>query len=116
MDFSEKMRDIINQGMDLSKDMIGKASVKAKELGELGVLALEIMQLKAQAKKISAQLGVLVYAALVERAEASVTAESQNIKETLLKLDGLHKDITSREAEFQKKGGKKEDLDKVSSE
>ncbi len=110
MAFSEKLRSMLNQGMDLSKDFFEKAGAKAKELGELGVLKLEIIQLQGQARKVAGQLGVEVYETLVDKGQKSVSSDSPAIKETIQKLDALEKEIDAREAEYLKKGGKGEDL------
>jgi hypothetical protein len=112
MAFSDKLRDMLNQGMDLSKDFLDKAGAKAKELGELGVMKWEIYQLRSQAKKVAAQLGVEVYSTLVDEGQKSVSADSPAIRDTIKKLDQLEKDIDAREEEYKKKGGKTEDLDK----
>jgi hypothetical protein len=112
MGFSDKLKDMLNQGMELSKDFIDKASVKAKELGELGVMKWEILQLQGQAKKVAAQLGVEVYAALVDEGKPSVGLDSPGIGDTVKKLDQLEKDIDAREEEYKRRGGKSEDLSK----
>jgi hypothetical protein len=114
MPFSDKLRAMVNQGLDASRDLLEKAGAKAKELGELGVLKFEIFQLKTQAEKAVAQLGVEVYSAFTEKGQKSVSTESAGIKDTLAKIAKLEADIESREAEFKKKGGKEEELDKGS--
>ncbi len=112
MSFSDKLRAMVSKGVEASRDILERAGAKAKELGELGVLKLEIIQLKSQAQKIAAQLGVEVYSAFVERGEASIGPESPSIKETLKRLDQLEKDIDARELEYKNRGGKEEELEK----
>jgi len=53
MKFSERMQDIINKGVATSKDLLSKAGAKAKELGSMGVLRIEILQLQAHARSSS---------------------------------------------------------------
>jgi hypothetical protein len=112
MAFSDKLQEMLNQGMELSKDFLDKAGAKAKELGELGVMKWEIIQLRGQMKKVAAQLGAAVYSTLMEEGQKSLSADSPAIQDSLVKLDQLMKDVNEREAEYRKKGGKSEDLDK----
>ena len=51
MSFSERMKDMIDKGLVASRDFAKKASEKAKELGEKGVLKLEIAQLESQRRE-----------------------------------------------------------------
>jgi hypothetical protein len=113
MAFSDKLKDMLSKGLDASKDLLEKAGAKAKELGELGVLKVEILQLKNMAQKLAAQLGAEVYSAFMEKGQASLSADSPAIKDIVLKLDKIEKDIDAREAEYNKKGGKPADIDAV---
>ena len=70
MSFSERMKDMIDKGLDASRDFAKKAGEKAKELGEKGVLKLEIAQLESRAEKLIAKLGAEVYASMVDRGAA----------------------------------------------
>jgi len=112
MAFSDKLKDMLSKGIDASKELLEKAGAKAKELGELGVLKMEIIQLTNMAQKLAAQLGAEVYSALMEKGESSLSADSPEIKDLVAKLDKVEKDIDAREAEYKTKGGKPADLDK----
>jgi uncharacterized protein YxjI len=57
MTFAEKMRGLINKGVGVSSDLAAKASGKAKELGAMGMVKLEIVQLESKAGKLIAKLG-----------------------------------------------------------
>ena len=83
MAFSDTLRELLDQGLAVSKDLAAragekaqdwgargleaagelavKAGAKVQELGERGVLALEIKQLESQAKKLLGLLGAEVY-------------------------------------------------------
>ena len=50
MTFSERMRDLLEQGWTVSKELAIKAGSKAQDLGERGILMLEIKQLEGQAQ------------------------------------------------------------------
>ena len=75
MGFWDKMEDVFNQGIQSSKEMLGKAKEKAKDLGEKGVLKYEIMQLEKQAEKKFGLLGSRVYEKLINKDQASVSKE-----------------------------------------
>ena len=66
MNFSERMKNIVDQGIKASKELAKQAGEKAQQWGEMGVLKLEIIQLRNQAEKMTARLGAEVYAVLVE--------------------------------------------------
>lgn len=110
MAFSDKIKEFVEQSMAVSKDLLNKAGDKAKEWGEMGVLKMEIIQLRSQAQKLTAKLGAQVYETLVEKNQTSVTKDSPAIRDTLLQITTLEKQIDEREASYKNKGGKEEDL------
>lgn len=110
MSFSDKIKNIVEQGMAASKDILSKAGEKAKEWGEMGVLKMEIIQLRSQAQKLTSKLGAIVYETLVEKEQHSVTKDSPAIRDTLLQIETLEKQIDDKEEQFRTKGGKEEDL------
>jgi hypothetical protein len=110
MAFSDKMREMLNKGLSVSKDIVTKAASQAQVWGEMGVLKVEVIQLRSQAEKLSAHLGAEVYAALAERKEAAVTAGSPGLKELLDRISDLSRLIEDKESAFRKLGGKESDL------
>jgi hypothetical protein len=110
MAFSDKMRDMMNMGMAASRDIVSKAATQAQTWGEMGVLKVEVIQLRSQAEKLTAQLGAEVYAAFAERGEKSISAESGPLLELIGRISDLEKLIEEREAAFRKLGGKESDL------
>ncbi len=110
MAFSDKIKEFVEQGLAVSKDVLSKAGDKAKEWGEMGVLRMEIIQLRSQAQKLTAKLGAIVYETLVEKGQSSVTKDSPALRDTLLQITTLEKQIDEREATFRAKGGKDDDL------
>lgn len=110
MDFSEKMRNLVDQGIKASKDLVRQAGDKAQQWGEMGVLKLEIIQLRAQAEKLSARLGAEVYAVLVEKGQKTVGKDSPAIRETIDRIEELKAVIEQKEEKFSKAGGKEQDL------
>lgn len=112
MTFSEKIKNIVNTGIDTSKDIISKAGGKAQQWGEMGVLKVEIVQLRGQAEKVTARLGAEVYEVLVEKGQKTVSRDTPTVRESMDKIAELEKTIEEKEAQFRKLGGKEEDLNK----
>ncbi|HSV56481.1 MAG TPA: hypothetical protein VLH39_05165 [Magnetospirillaceae bacterium] len=113
MTFSEKLKQIVNSGLDTSRDIVSKAGGKAQQWGEMGVVRVEILQLRAQAEKLTARLGAEVYEVLVEKGQKTVSRETPAVREVLERISELETGISAKEAQFRKLGGKDEELDKV---
>lgn len=111
MPFSDKMNDFLNKGLAGSRDMLAKAGAQAQTWGEMGVLKLEILQLKNQAEKTSAQLGSAVYAAFVERSQSEISAEDPAFRPLLKRLSDLGSQIAEREDRYRRLGGSDSDID-----
>jgi hypothetical protein len=109
MTFAEKMQGIINKGVAATKDLASKAGEKAKDLGAMGMVKLEIMQLESHAEKVIAKLGNEVYRNLVEKNGASVSRDTPLISDMLTEIEGLRTRIELKEKEYHSIGGK-EDL------
>jgi hypothetical protein len=112
MTFSEKMKQVLEQGITASRSIAGKAASQAQTWGEMGVLKVEVVQLRYQAEKLTAQLGAEVYAALAERKEPSVAADSPALRDLLGRIADIGRIIDEKESAFRKLGGKESDLDK----
>jgi len=113
MTFSEKIKNIVNTGLDTSKDILSKAGEKAQQWGEMGVLKVEIVQLRGQAEKMTARLGAEVYEVLVEKGQKTVSRETPSVRDILDKIAELEKNVEEKETQFRKLGGKEEDLNKA---
>lgn len=110
MTFSERMKDFLDQGIKASKDIAKQAGDKAQQWGEMGVLKLEITQLKSQSEKLTARLGAEVYEVLVEKGQKTVGKDSPAIRETIDRIEEVEAQIAVKEQAFRKAGGKDEDL------
>lgn len=87
MDFNQRLQDLFDKGISLSKDVLSKAKDKAQELGEKGLLKLEIKHLEDQASQLLGKLGVEAYNAFAagkKTLSRSATIESlvQEIEKT----------------------------------
>ena len=103
MDFSERMKKILDQGVAASKDFAVKAGAKAQELGERGLLMIEIKQLEAQAQKQIARLGNEAYKAFVEKEQKTLSAGSAQVKKILTDISKIRDSIEKKEAEIKSK-------------
>jgi hypothetical protein len=101
MSFLDKLQDTIDQGLKNSKDLLGKAKDKAKDLGEIGVIRFEIKQLESQAEKLIAKLGTKVYEVIVMEEQKSVSASTAGVKEILSAIAGVRTDIEAKEEQLK---------------
>jgi hypothetical protein len=97
----EKAQDWGEKGLAASKEFAVKAGAKAQDLGERGVLLLEIKQMEGQAQKLVGRLGTEAYSAFVERGAKSVTVDTPAVKAILAELATLREAIEKREVDLQ---------------
>ena len=102
MDFKKRMDEIIDKGIEGTKDLWGKAKEKARDLSQKGILTFEISQLERQAQTELAKLGTLVYDALASRKAPSINSEDPDVKKALDSLQGINAKIDAKEEELRK--------------
>jgi len=102
----DRMSELVDQGLTVTKYFAVKAGAKAQDLGERSVLMIEIRQLESQAQKHIGRLGAEVYNALVERKEESVSAESIPIKAILSDIAATRESIEKKDAELKSRKAK----------
>jgi hypothetical protein len=105
MAFSDRLRDMFEQGFAASKDFAVKAGAKAQDLGERGVLILEIKQLEGQAQKLVNRLGAEVYRIFVEQGGKTASADDPVIKSLLDELASVKEAVEKREQELNDRRG-----------
>ena len=98
MAFNDKMKELLDQGVAASKELAVKAGAKAQDLGERGVLMLEIRQLEAQIQKLVGRLGAEVYRIFVDQKEENLSAENVTIKTILSEISSAREIMESKEA------------------
>jgi hypothetical protein len=103
MTFSERMKEIVDQGLTASKEFAVKAGAKAQELGEKGILKLEIKQLESQAQKIIGRLGTETYRNFVDRNEETISRDAPEIKTILGELAAVRESLDRKELELKNK-------------
>jgi len=101
MTFIERMKELLDQGVAVSKDFAVKTGAKAQDLGERGMMMLEIKQLEGQAQKLMGRLGTEAYRAFTEKGEETLSAENDAIKPILSDIATARKSIEQKEAELK---------------
>jgi len=101
MTFSEKMVEMLDQGIAATKDFAIKAGAKAQDLGERGVLLVDIKQLEMKAERLLVRLGNETYLAFTERNQESVNKDAPEIAAILTELARLRNEIDQREMELR---------------
>jgi hypothetical protein len=103
MNLWDRVQKVVNQGVDTSKDLLEKAKVKAKELGEKGLLKFDIMQLESQTEKSLLQLGSKVFEIFVKDNKDSVSKSDSAVSAIINQIADLEKKIEEKEEALKKK-------------
>ena len=101
MTFSERMKEMLEQGWTASKELAAKAGAKAQDLSERGILMWDIKQLENQAQKLLTKLGNIAYIAFTERDESSLDRENIEIRTTLEEISVVRDAIENKETELK---------------
>ena len=96
----EKAQEWSGKGLEASKDFAAKAGAKVQEAGEKGVLMLEIKQLEGQTKKLLGRLGAEVYMAF-EAGASAINSDDQEIGAALREISSVKEAIEQREQELK---------------
>jgi hypothetical protein len=95
------MMKLLDQGIVATKDFALKAGAKAQDLGERGVLMIDIKQLEMKAQKLLTRLGNETYVAFAERNQESIGREAPEIAVIMGELAKLRDEIDQKEAELR---------------
>ena len=101
MTFSERMREMLEQGWAASKEFAVKAGAKAQDLSERGILMLDIKQLENQAQKLLTRLGSEAYIAFTERDQSSIDKDNTEVKTILDEISVIKDAIEKKENELK---------------
>ena len=104
MTFSERMKELLEQGWAASKEFAIKAGEKAQDLGEKGILMWDIKQLESQAQKLIIRLGSEAYAAFTERNQETVDRNAVEFRTILSEITNIKDQIEKKEFELKNKG------------
>jgi len=101
MTFGERMKDVLEQGWAASKDLAVKAGAKAQDLGERGMLMLEIKQLENNAQKLITRLGNEAYIAFTEHDKNTIDRDAVEIRTILEEIAVVKDAMEKKEAELK---------------
>ena len=101
MKFSERMKDMLEQGWNMSKEFAIKAGAKAQDLGEKGVLMWDIKQLENQAQKLLAKLGNEAFIAFTERGQETIDRGAIEFRSILEELAVVKDQIEKKDNELK---------------
>jgi predicted hydrocarbon binding protein len=101
MTFSERMKDLFDQGVAASKEFALKAGAKAQDLGERGILMLEVKQLEGQAQKLVGRLGNEAYKAFAERNQDSLDKNLPEVDALLAEIAKVREAIEQKETDLR---------------
>ena len=101
MTFSERMKEFLDQGMAATKDFALRAGAKAQDMGERGVLMIDIKQLEMKAEKLLFRLGNEAYVAFAERNQECLNRDAPEIVPIMTELARLRDAIDQKEAELR---------------
>lgn len=111
MTFSEQLKNLLDKGLDASKDILSKAGSQAQVWGEMGRLRFEILQLRSKARTLTTRLGAEVYDLLVKQGEPIIGSTTEGISQILKDLQTFDREISEKEGAYRMAGGKDSDLD-----
>jgi hypothetical protein len=97
MDFFERMKQVMSQGVETTRKGMEQAAEKARELGEKGVLRYEIMRLEKDVERKFAMLGSQTYRLLTEKAGGSVSGEVPEVGQLVREIKELQEKIEEKE-------------------
>ncbi|MDR1870159.1 MAG: hypothetical protein LBQ82_09270 [Treponema sp.] len=101
MTFSERMKEVLEQGWAASKDFAVKAGAKAQDLSERGMLMIEIKQLESQAQKLLTRMGNEAYIAFTEHDQGSIDRETAEFRTILDEIAVIKDSIEKKEADLR---------------
>jgi hypothetical protein len=97
------MKELLEQGVAASKEFALKAGAKAQELGEKGILMLDIKQLEFQAQKLLGRLGNETYKAFAEKNQKTLKKDAPEVSAILADIARVRETIEQKEEELRNK-------------
>lgn len=83
MDWKKKVEQGLKTGVESSKKLFEKAREKARDIGDYGVLSLEVKQLQSRHDDLVAKLGSVTFHLLEVEGRSSVSSRTPEIKELI---------------------------------
>jgi len=101
MTFSERMKEVLEQGWTASKDFAMKAGEKAQDLGERGILMWDIKQLENQAQKLISRLGNETYIAFTEHNQTTIERDAIEFRTILEEIAIIKDQIEKKDSDLK---------------
>ncbi|MDR2521682.1 MAG: hypothetical protein LBC72_03905 [Spirochaetaceae bacterium] len=99
--FFDNMKNALQDGWEASKDFAAKAGSKAQELGEKGVITVEIKKLEFNAERLIKKLGLEAYQQFAENGAESVSANHPSVARILAEIADIKLQIEQKHAGLQ---------------
>ncbi|MCX7655675.1 MAG: hypothetical protein N2Z76_04020 [Treponemataceae bacterium] len=106
MDLKEKLQTFVQESSKATHAILAKVGAKAQDLGEKGVLKLDIAQLQRKMKDLFQQLGEEVYRAFRERGSDIVGKSDEGIASLLEEIARCKQEIRNKEEELSRRIGR----------
>ena len=106
MGFKEKLQSFFQESSKTTHAILAKAGEKAQDLGEKGVLKLDIAQLQGKMKGLFQQLGEEVYRAFRERGSDIVGKDDEGISSLVEEIARCKAEIQQKEEELARRSGR----------
>ena len=101
MAMKKTIQEIFDVGIELSK----RTYEKAKELGEIGLIQVEIITLQHKMAKKIGQLGTLTYNHLLKE-KAALRKDTKGVPAILKEIKDIEQKIKQKEKELKNKNAK----------
>ncbi len=86
MEWKEKVEHGLKSGMESSKKFFAKARDKAKDIGDYGVLSLEVKQLQVKHDDLIARLGSITFHLLEIEGKGSISSRTPELRDLLSEI------------------------------
>lgn len=101
MNFSERMKEVMQKSVENTKSFLEKAAEKARELGEKGILTFELDRLGKEAENKFALVGSEVYSLLIEKDQQTINKNTPEIKDVLMEITKLEEEMLKKQQELE---------------
>ena len=102
MSFINKLTDFLDKGVDMSRDAITKAGDVVQDMGNKGVLRIEILQLKEKQNKEYRDLGMAVAEIFRDSPYESITRDTVRVWKSLELIRDFDQQIKTREEKLKR--------------
>ena len=99
-----RIERVLEQSLETSREVLDKARTgakelgeSAKELGEVGVLKFDVLQLERRSAKVLSKLGHEVYEAFGDQDRTTLSRDVDGVKELLAELRDIERRIDEKE-------------------